>query len=263
MILLTRLSLANRAIVALLSLLIVGVGLWATATMKQELLPAIEQPTAVVVVTKPGASPATLDKQVVVPLAQALEGIGGVDKVASTTSNGSAQISVTWPFGGDGGKIITDIRTATNAEVGSASSGATATVIDGSTGDIPVLALGLTSDDNVDEFAERVDTILVPAIKKVPGVRGVEVAGLTQERVLVTVDPAALVAFKVDQATIGALLRTAGTVIPPARAWKASNRWPSRWGRRTRRSPTSRRCPSPLSPAPCCSHKSRPSRWFR
>jgi multidrug efflux pump subunit AcrB len=214
MILLTRLSLANRAIVALLSLLIVGVGLWATATMKQELLPAIEQPTAVVVVTKPGASPATLDKQVVAPLAQALEGIGGVDDVTSTTSNGSAQISVTWPFGGDGSKIVSDIRTATNGEIASASSGATATVIDGSTADIPVLALGLTSDDNVDEFAERVDSILVPAIKKVPGVRGVEVAGRTEERVLVTVDPAALVAFKVDQATIGALLRTAGTVIP-------------------------------------------------
>ena len=41
MTLLTRLSLANRAIVALLSLLIVGIGLGATASMKQELLPAV------------------------------------------------------------------------------------------------------------------------------------------------------------------------------------------------------------------------------
>ncbi|SMQ60978.1 efflux RND transporter permease subunit [Agreia sp. VKM Ac-1783] len=214
MMLLTRLSLANRAIVALLSLLIVGVGLWATSTMKQELLPAIEQPTAVVVVTKAGASPATLDKQVVVPLAQALEAVSGVDDVTSTTSNGSAQVTVTWAFGGDGSKIIADVDAVTKTALASAPSGVTSTVIDGSTGDIPVLALGLTSDDSIETFAERVDSILVPAIKKVPGVRGVEVAGRTQERVLVTLDPAALVAFKIDQATVGALLRTAGTVVP-------------------------------------------------
>ncbi|WP_228515243.1 efflux RND transporter permease subunit [Agreia pratensis] len=214
MILLTRLSLANRAIVALLSLLIVGVGLWATSTMKQELLPAIAQPTAVVVVTKAGASPATLDKQVIVPLAQALEAVSGVDEVTSTTSNGSAQVTVTWAFGGDDSKIVADVDAATKTALASAPSGVTSTVIDGSTGDIPVLALGLTSDDTIETFAERVDSILVPAIKKVPGVRGVEVAGRTQERVLVTIDPAALVAFKIDQAAVGALLRTAGTVVP-------------------------------------------------
>ncbi|MGO4102505.1 efflux RND transporter permease subunit [Leifsonia sp. YAF41] len=212
--LLTRLSLANRAIVALLSLLIVAVGLWATGSMKQELLPSIEQPTAVVVVAKPGASSATLDRQVVVPLTQALSSVAGVDEVRSNTSSGSAEISVLWGFGADGDKILADVKAATASTLAVAPDGVNSTVFAGSTSDIPVLALALTSDGEPDALAARVDAVLVPVISNVPGVRDVQVSGRTQERVLVTANPAALAEHKIDQALIGALLRTAGTVVP-------------------------------------------------
>jgi multidrug efflux pump subunit AcrB len=212
--LLTRLSLANRAIVALLSLLIVAVGLWATGSMKQELLPSIEQPTAVVVVAKPGASSATLDRQVVVPLTQSLSSVSGVDEVRSSTSSGSAEISVLWGFGADSEKILADVRAATASTLAAAPDGVNSKIFAGSTSDIPVLALALTSDANPDALAERVDAVLIPLINNVPGVRDVQVSGRTQERVLVTANPAALTEHKVDQALIGALLRTAGTVVP-------------------------------------------------
>lgn len=220
--LLTRLSLANRAIVALLSLLIVAVGLWATGSMKQELLPSIEQPTAVVVVAKPGASSATLDRQVVVPLTQALSSVAGVDEVRSNTSSGSAEISVLWGFGADGDKILADVKAATASTLAVAPDGVNSTVFAGSTSDIPVLALALTSDGEPDALAARVDAVLVPVISNVPGVRDVQVSGRTQERVLVTANPAALAEHKIDQALIGALLRTAGTVVPAGTSLEGS-----------------------------------------
>jgi len=45
---LTRLSLANRLIVALISIAIVVFGVLATRSLKQELLPSTQVPTAVV-----------------------------------------------------------------------------------------------------------------------------------------------------------------------------------------------------------------------
>ena len=214
MTLLTRLSLANRAIVALLSILIVAVGLWATASMKQELLPSIEQPTAVVVVAKPGGSSATLDEQVVVPLSTALTSVAGVDEVRSSTSSGSSQVTVTWSFGADDVKILADVKAATSAVLAQAPDGVTSDVFAGSSSDIPVLALALTSDADADSFAERVDAELVPLIENVPGVRDVELSGRIQQRVVVTLDPAALAAHSVDGQVIAPLLRTAGTVVP-------------------------------------------------
>ncbi len=214
MTLLTRLSLANRAIVALLSLLIVAIGLGATASMKQELLPAVEQPTAVVVVAKPGASSATLDQQVVIPLVEALSAVPGVDEARSYTSSGSGQVTVTWDFGGDSDAILADIESATASTVAAAPDGTTSSVFAGGSDDIPVLALALTSEDNIETLAEQVDSTLVPIVQNVAGVRDVEVSGRLTERVLVTANPAALAAHSIDQSMIASLLRSAGTVIP-------------------------------------------------
>ena len=164
MTLLTRLSLANRAIVALLSLLIVGIGLGATASMKQELLPAVEQPTAVVVVAKPGASSGTFDEQVVVPLVESLRSVPGVDEVRSNTSSGSAQVTVTWGFGGDGDAILADIESATTSAVAAAPDGTTSNVFAGSSNDIPVLALALEDGAHAARMIQhRADARLVEA----------------------------------------------------------------------------------------------------
>ena len=216
MTLLTRLSLANRAVVALFSILIVGAGLWATGTMKQELLPSMSQPAAVVAVSKPGASAETLDRDVVAPLSTALSAVGGVDEVRASTSSGSGQVTVTWAFGGDDDKILSDLKTATSAVMASAPAGVQSEVYAGSSSDIPVLSLALTDGGGGDlnAFAERVDKTLVPAIEHVPGVRKVQVSGRVEERVLVTLKPAELSARSIDPSAVPALLRTAGVVVP-------------------------------------------------
>lgn len=210
----TRLSLANRAIVALLSVLIAALGLAATVSMKQELLPALEQPSAVVVVAKPGFSSATLDQQVVTPLVRALTAVPGVDKVSSSTSNGSAQVSVSWAFGLDSTKVTADVKAAASDALQGGPDGVSTQVFSGSADDIPVLALALTSDEPLNTLADNVQDVLVPAIKKVPGVRDVTIAGLIKQRLLVTADPTALAAHNIDPAVVEALLRTTGALVP-------------------------------------------------
>lgn len=54
---LTRLSLANRLIVGLVAVAILVFGVLAVFALKQELLPAIQAPTALVTARYPGASP--------------------------------------------------------------------------------------------------------------------------------------------------------------------------------------------------------------
>ncbi|MGN7860137.1 efflux RND transporter permease subunit [Microbacterium sp. 22303] len=210
---LTRLSLANRAVVALFTVLIVGAGLWATGSMKQELLPSMSQPAAVVLVTKPGASAETLDHDVVKPLSDALGAVTGVDEVRTSTSSGSGQLTVNWAFGRDDTKILADLKAAASA-AGSAADGVHTEVYAGSSADIPVQSLAITGDGDIGALADRVDKTLVPAIEHVPGVRAVQVSGRASERVLVTLDPAKLSARSIDAAAVSGLLRTAGVVVP-------------------------------------------------
>ncbi|MDA4895836.1 efflux RND transporter permease subunit, partial [Streptomyces sp. MS2A] len=214
MTLLTRLSLANRAVVALFSILVVGIGLWATASTTQELLPSMSQPAAVVAVMKPGASAETLDREVVAPLSDALSAVGDVEEVRASTSSGSGQVTVTWKFGADDEKILADLRTTTSSVIASGPDGVQSEVYAGSSSDIPVLSLALTSAEDLDAFAERVEASLVPAIEHVPGVRKVQVTGQVQERVLVTLNPGELSARSIDPSAVSGLLRTAGVVVP-------------------------------------------------
>ena len=214
MTLLTRLSLANRAVVALFTVLIVGIGLWATGSMKQELLPSMSQPAAMVMVTKPGASAETLDHDVIAPLSGALGAVAGIDEVRASTSSGSGQVTVTWAFGRDDAKILAELKSATTAALATAGDGVHSEVYAGSSADIPVQSLAITGDGDLEAFADRVDKTLVPAIEHVPGVRAVQVSGRTPQRVLVTLDPAQLSARSIDAAAVSGLLRTAGVVVP-------------------------------------------------
>ena len=78
---LTRLSLANRLIVGLVTVAIVVFGVVAALSLQQELLPSTQVPTAIVTATYPGATPEIVAEEVANPLAQAISGVSGVTKV--------------------------------------------------------------------------------------------------------------------------------------------------------------------------------------
>ena len=70
---LTRASLANRPVVALLTLLLMAVGVFAAGSLKQELFPSLELPSAAVVASYPGAAPDILERQVTSPIEDAVK----------------------------------------------------------------------------------------------------------------------------------------------------------------------------------------------
>src|SRR5699024_6258071 len=86
----------------------------------------------------------------------------------------------------------------------------TTQVVTGSLDDLPVQVLSVTGDSSREELAERLTTIAVPALEKVPGVRGVEVAGAPERRVLVEVDDEELAAHGLTANDVSQLLSAAG-----------------------------------------------------
>ena len=98
---LARLSLANRAVVALLTIAIAVFGWISLGSLKQELIPSLQIPTAVVVAVDPGSSPQLVEQQVTVPVEQAVRAVDGVEKVTSTSSTGLSTTTVELTYGGD------------------------------------------------------------------------------------------------------------------------------------------------------------------
>lgn len=210
---LTKLSLANRAIVGLVTIVIVGFGLFATTSLKQELLPSVQEPGAVVVATFPGASPTSVEREVTEPVERAVRSVKGVDQVTSSTMNGNASIQVQWAFGLDSEKIIADLRSAVDGARSGLPADATTEVYAGSTDDIPVMALAVASEAEPSDFAGQVSSTVLPALREIDGVREVQLSGQNETQLVITMRPADLAAKKVSREEVAAAITASGVVV--------------------------------------------------
>ncbi|MET7962971.1 efflux RND transporter permease subunit [Micromonospora zamorensis] len=212
--LLARFSLANRGLVALIAVVITAFGAFAVPSLKQQLLPSLEFPAAFIVAPYPGAGPEIVESQVTEPIENALQGIPGLDKVTSTSREGSATVQVMYEFGTDLDDVVNKMQTALSRIDSQLPEGVDPQVIAGSTDDLPAVVLAATGTGDERALAEKLRTAVVPELEGVEGVRTVEVTGTRDDIVLVTPDPAKLAAARVQPTAIGAALKTNGVAVP-------------------------------------------------
>jgi multidrug efflux pump subunit AcrB len=211
---LTRLSLANRMIVGLATLAIIVFGVLATLNLKQELLPSIQVPTAIVTASYPGVSPQIVADDVSKPLERALTGVSGVTKVQSTSSNGIATITVEWEYGLDPDKVMADIRNAVDGITPTLPDEVETEVITGRTDDIPVLLLAVASDASLDEAGRQVENVAIPDLSGVDGVRSVTATGEDTTQLVVTLRPRDLRQHDVTAQAVTQTVQGQSTITP-------------------------------------------------
>ena len=211
---LTRLSLANRMIVGLATLAIIVFGVLATLNLKQELLPSIQVPTAIVTASYPGVSPQIVADDVSTPLERALSGVSGVTKVQSTSTNGIATITVEWEYGLDPDKVVADVRNAVDGVAPTLPEQVETEVITGSTDDIPVLLLAVASDASLDEAGRQVENVAIPELSGIDGVRSVTMTGENTTQLLVTLRPKDLRKHDVTAQAVTQTVQGQATVTP-------------------------------------------------
>ncbi|AWB94506.1 hypothetical protein DCE93_01475 [Agromyces badenianii] len=213
MTLLTKLSLANRVIVGLVTIVIVAFGLFATGSLKQELLPSVQQPGAVVVATYPGASPTSVERELTAPIEQLVRSVEGVTGITSDSRNGSASIQVKWDFGLDSEQVVADIRTAIGAAESTLPAGSTSEVYAGGSDDLPVMSLAVAADTEPADFAKRVESVVLPALRGIEGVRQVQLSGQHETQLVITMRPVDLAAKGVSAEEVGAAVEASSAVV--------------------------------------------------
>ncbi len=211
---LTRLALANRAVVVLATLVVIGVGLFMTTALRQELIPSLTNPSASVVATYPGAAPQAVESQVTEPLETALKGVTGVTKVTSTSGTNVTQLTATWDFGADNSEMESKIRTAVDGARSNLPTGVDPQVIVGSFADVPVIFLAVSSDLPPEQLAAKLKSIAVPKLSGLDGVRSADLSGEQVKQVVITTRQADLDRLGVDPSQLQQLVPTYKAAIP-------------------------------------------------
>src|ERR1044072_6591475 len=111
---LSKFSLAQRALIGLMSIIALAFGAIAIPQLKQQLLPTIALPMVSVVAPYQGASPDVVEKRVVEPIENSLETVDGISGVPSTAREGTALIMSSFDHGKGTDQLVADVQQAVN-----------------------------------------------------------------------------------------------------------------------------------------------------
>ncbi|MGW2019198.1 efflux RND transporter permease subunit [Streptomyces sp. NPDC001927] len=212
---LSRFSLAQRALIGLMSIVAIVFGAIAIPQLKQQLLPSIELPMVSVLAPYQGASPDVVEKQVVEPLESTIKAVDGIKGVTSTASEGNAVIMATFDYGDEGTKqLVADVQQAVNRARVALPDGVDPQVVAGSTDDIPTVVLAVTSDKDQQALADQLERTVVPALEDIDGVGQVSIDGVQDLQVSVTPNDAKLAAAGLNAGKLAEAIRSGGGTVP-------------------------------------------------
>ncbi|PIJ00001.1 hypothetical protein BMH30_15400, partial [Leucobacter sp. OLES1] len=97
--LLTRLSLKNRALIALVTVVAAVFGVISIGSLKQELMPSVEYPAVAVITSYPGASPEVVSNDVSGPIETALKSVPNLEHTTATSSTGASTVVAQFTYG--------------------------------------------------------------------------------------------------------------------------------------------------------------------
>ena len=208
-------SLANRSVVGLLTVLVIGAGLLSATALKQELLPSFEVPQASIVTAYPGASPEIVDAQVSSVIEDQVRTLDNLVNVRSTSSANLSVVRVEFDFG----TTTSDVEEKLNSVIASVQDSlpgdVAPRVISGSFDSVPIIVLSVasTTGDN-DSLAEILADVAVPILSQVPGVQEITVAGGKKKQITLDLKADVLRENGLTQQNIVEALRANGFVIP-------------------------------------------------
>ncbi len=214
---LARLSLANRSVVALAAVAVAVFGVLSAGALKQELIPSLQIPAAVVIAVDPGSSPELVESQVTQPLESAISAVRDVKQVTSQSTTSVSATTVEFTYGIDLDRATQALQQAVNRAQTSLPSGVQPTVMTGTLDDLPVVQLAVTGSGDQADTATLAATLhgeVVPRLQQISGVRDVTVTGLSTRQVVVALDMRALTAAGASPTAASAVLKDNGVVIP-------------------------------------------------
>ncbi len=211
--LLSLFSLRNRALIALVTIVIGLFGGIAITQLKQELFPSISLPQVSISTSYPGASPAVVENDVSTPIEAAVQGISGLSGTSATSGSGLSLVTAEFDYGTDLTTAEQKVQLALNRIANQLPDNVTPTVATFSFDDFPVIQLAVTSDLDQNQLTSRLESIAVPEFQSLDGVSEASVTGGAGERVEITYDPEKLEDSNLTTQSIVDALNSAGVLL--------------------------------------------------
>ena len=182
-----RFSLNNPLLVNLVLALVLVLGLLGWHSMPQEVFPTFDRDVLQVRATFEGASPEEMERQITIPIEEALDSLVDIDSVTSQSQEGVSVIRYKLLEGADPDELLREMRTEIDA-IKDFPEDADTPQISRLKHLFPVVSVALHGDVPMALLYALADR-LRRAMQQIPGVSGVGVTGKRDWEVWVELDP--------------------------------------------------------------------------
>ncbi|NWN89531.1 MAG: efflux RND transporter permease subunit [Micrococcaceae bacterium] len=204
----------NRAFIALVTIVIMVLGLISLNMLRRELIPPVELPTVAVTATNPGASSEQMADQVAEPIERQLTAVDNVTSTSSNSGSNFSMIMLEMEYGSDVFRAASQTDTLLNSLDEQLPEGTTTTTLSGGAADIPAIVVTMSSELSPGELNQRFDQSARSDIENISGISQVQLFGAQDEIVRLNPDDDALSENGLDRSAIVDALEDAGVVSP-------------------------------------------------
>jgi len=207
-------SLRNRALIALVTIVIGVFGGISLTSLKQELIPSLSLPQIFIITSYPGASPAVVDKDVSTPIEAAIQGVAGLESTTATSSANISSITAAFSYGTNIATAEQKTQLAINRIQSTLPDSAETQVLTFNFSDLPVIQIAVSSDLSSDDLSAKLENSTIVELKKLDDVSDASLLGTTAQRVVITPDPEKLFANGLSNQAIRDALDDNGVLLP-------------------------------------------------
>ena len=195
---------------------LMGAGLLALAKLRVNQIPDVEQPVLVVTIPYPGASPETVERELINRIEKSMQTISGVDKMRSTAKEGSAEIVLIFNFDKNMVEAADEVRNAIGSvrhKLPIEMREPVLTRVDPGSQPIMDMALSSTSQTHA-EISRLAEDDLADRFRAIPGVSIVNVNGSLRRELSVLLRAEKLREFSISVTEVVNALRAHNTTAP-------------------------------------------------
>lgn len=189
----TEASLRNPAAVAVAVVMVCAFGLMSLLDLPLQLFPDIERPQMSIQTGWRAASPQEMESEIVEPIEAVMQGLPGLEEIASNVQAGNSQISLTFAVGSDMDAMLVEVlarmnrlqplpRDATPPVVQAGADNANNSLTYFFVQKLP------GTPGNILDYRQMIEDRIVPRLSAVEGVAGVEINGGAPEELTITLN---------------------------------------------------------------------------
>ncbi len=207
----------------MLLMIVVLLGVTSLMGIPMDLMPEMEIPVAIAMISYPNASPQEVETMITKPVEAALASCEGLKNIVSMTMAGSSVTMIEFEMDTDMNFATLDMREKIALIEGYLPANATDPMImKMNLNSTPVVQVYVSGDMALDQLYNRVEDSVVSAFERASGVASVSVSGGLETEIAVTLDQERLLGYGLSLSTISQMLAADNLNMPSGNVEKGS-----------------------------------------